>query len=42
MVTPKKFLQLFLERRLLSEEQLSQALEIQRRDNRFVGTIVVE
>ena len=42
MVTPKKFLQLFLEKRLLSQEQLSQALEIQRRDNRFVGAIVVE
>ena len=38
----KKLSQLFLDKRLVSEEQLADALAQQKTDNRFVGSILVE
>ncbi|MBI3011397.1 MAG: Flp pilus assembly complex ATPase component TadA, partial [Candidatus Omnitrophica bacterium] len=42
MTTPNKLSQLFLDKRLVSEAQLLEALEIQKADNRFFGAVFVE
>jgi type II secretory ATPase GspE/PulE/Tfp pilus assembly ATPase PilB-like protein len=42
MMPPKKLNQLLLDKRLISEAQLAEALEAQKRENRSVGAILVE
>ena len=41
-VTPKKLGQLFIEKGLVTEAQFADALEAQKREGRFVGTVLVE
>ena len=38
----KKLTQVLVEKQLLTEQQLNEALDIQKRDNRFLGTILLE
>ena len=41
-MSAKKLTQLLLERHLATEEQLTEALEAQKRDNRFFGSVLIE